>query len=1132
MSPHKEKLIALLEELFQLNQPELDFGLYRILHARSSQIKAFIQNELATEIDKIFAGQYQASVHDQLQAARHKIEQTLGDYALEANGQLKPEFAKIKIGQEYEAIRQQAQQGGGPLADDAQIYDHLYRFFSRYYDKGDFMSRRYFVSENDSRALPYAIPYDGREVMLHWANKDQYYIKSSEYLANFTVDLAAAQKIAGQGGQAGLDFAAPAESLTAHFRLAAATEGEHNNVKEGQERYFLIHSPEPLKLEQNAQGQAELVIQFQYRPDPEKTGQAGTWQQKRLLEAEAAIQAALAKLPEADAHRTALFTPAPTDKQPKRTLLGKYLGQYTSRNTMDYFIHKNLGGFLRRELDFYIKNEIMRLDDIENAAAPRVETYLNKLKSLRKIARRIIDFLAQIEDFQKKLWLKKKFVVETNYCITLDRIPEAFYPEIAANDAQREEWVRLFAIDEIVADTTTPGYSVPLTVEFLRANRFLMVDTALLGESLKAALLASQENLDENLDGLLIHSDNFQALNFIQKKSNKKIKCIYIDPPYNTGDDGFPYKDGYRHSSWMSMLENRIIKSAELMSDNGIFFSSIDRDENRNYLPLLFSIFGEENFIEEIVWQKSYGGGAKTKHINNLHEYIHAFAKNRPSVPYLTLPPDAGTIKYYKHKDEKLPTRGEYRTQPLNTNSNDYRRNLTYPLPTPAIELYGSKKWEKGVLHIGLLLNNGELELFGDIDSGWYYKYSNGASWDGGTLHPARQWQWSWEKTKDALINNEIIIESKSGEWSVNYKQYRFDENGEERGRKPSSINIGPYTQSGTDELRNMFGRDVSKYPKPCGLIKEIVSIDYKDNDATFLDYFGGSGTTGQSIIEANRENPGKRRYILIEMGEHFDTVLKPRIQKSTYASNWKNGKPVARDGISHCFKYLRLESYEDTLNNLLLPHNPAVDLDNPQNADLARDYLLKYWLDFETAGSPSLLNVRQFADPTAYRLKVKQPGSEAQVEKSVDLIETFNWLIGLHVAQLDRPRRYAATLVRALDPDLPKDQDTRWVCQRIDEQDEGEFWFRWVEGHVLAVPGDETSRQRVLVLWRKLTGEAGRDQAVLEAYLAKKKLNPLESEFETIYINGSHALPSNGNAATRVRLIEETFAQRMWEDA
>ncbi len=340
-------------------------------------------------------------------------------------------------------------------------------------------------------------------------------------------------------------------------------------------------------------------------------------------------------------------------------------------------------------------------------------------------------------------------------------------------------------------------------------------------------------------------------------------------------------------------------------------------------------------------------------------------------------------------------------------------------------------------------------------------------------------------------------------------------------------------TEHGTAVLKDMFGKSPFSYPKSVHAVMDSIYIAGASKPhAIVLDYFGGSGTTAHAVINLNKIDRGCRKYILAEMGLHFDAVLKPRIQKAIYSNEWKDGKPVSRDGISHCFKYLRLESYEDTLNNLLLPQNPAVDVENPKNSDLARDYLLKYWLDFETAGSPSLLNVRQFADPTAYCLKVKQPGSEAQVEKTVDLIETFNWLIGLHVAQLDRPRRYAAELVQTVDPDLPKDQDTRWTCARIDEQDEGEFWFRWVEGHVLAVPGDETSRQRVLVLWRKLTSDAGRDQAVLEAYLAKKKLNPLESEFETIYINGSHALPSDGNAATRVRLIEETFAQRMWEDA
>ena len=115
-------------------------------------------------------------------------------------------------------------------------------------------------------------------------------------------------------------------------------------------------------------------------------------------------------------------------EQADYTRLAAHLRRYTARNTFDYFIHKDLGAFLRRELDFYIKNEVMHLDDIENESAPRVEQYLSKIKVIRKIAGKIIDFLAQLEDFQKKLWLKKKFVVETQYCISVGSIPEEFLP--------------------------------------------------------------------------------------------------------------------------------------------------------------------------------------------------------------------------------------------------------------------------------------------------------------------------------------------------------------------------------------------------------------------------------------------------------------------------------------------------------------------------------------------------------------------------------------------------------------------------------------------------------------------------------------------------------------------------------
>ncbi len=165
----------------------------------------------------------------------------------------------------------------------------------------------------------------------------------------------------------------------------------------------------------------------------------------------------------------------------------------------------------------------MHLDNIENEDAPRVEQYLSKIKVIRQIAHKLIDFLAQIEDFQKKLWLKKKFVIETNYCITLDRIPEDCYPEIASNDAQREEWVKSFSIDEIKGDLLAVAYSNPLTVEFLKANPFLLIDTKFFDVDFKYRLLANFENLDEDLDGILIHSENFQALKFLEPKYKEAV---------------------------------------------------------------------------------------------------------------------------------------------------------------------------------------------------------------------------------------------------------------------------------------------------------------------------------------------------------------------------------------------------------------------------------------------------------------------------------------------------------------------------------------------------------------------------------------------------------------------------------
>jgi adenine-specific DNA-methyltransferase len=488
----RQRLISLLKALFQLDQPDLDFGFYRIMHSKAGQVTKFLEEDLLSIIREAF-GEVDETHIATARAAYETARKQAADYGAPDPDATEP-VKKAKDA--YDAAKNSG-------SNEGDVYDHLYRFFERYYDTGDFLSRRYYARETDGKAAPYAVPYDGREVYLHWANRDQYYIKTTEYLSNFTFDAAQAPEF--QQYHGGLLEGRP---LKVHCRIVTASEGEHNNVKasEQTERYFIIHDPEPVKLEISETGAPELVIQFQYRADPEKTGQEGTWRKKRLSEASEKVKRRLATLDGAEDYVTALMTPAPTEAEKTRTLLEKYLAQYAARNTMDYFIHKDLGGFLRRELDFYIKNEVMRLDDIESADAPGVEAYLSKIKVLRAIARHLIDFVAQLEEFQKKLWLKKKFVVDTSYCITLDRIPESFYPEITRSDSQRQEWVRLFAIDQL------DGYSAPLTTAFLKKNQMLSLDSALFPEEFTERILSVQENIDSNLAGICIHSDNFQAL--------------------------------------------------------------------------------------------------------------------------------------------------------------------------------------------------------------------------------------------------------------------------------------------------------------------------------------------------------------------------------------------------------------------------------------------------------------------------------------------------------------------------------------------------------------------------------------------------------------------------------------------
>lgn len=308
--------------------------------------------------------------------------------------------------------------------------------------------------------------------------------------------------------------------------------------------------------------------------------------------------------------------------------------------------------------------------------------------------------------------------------------------------------------------------------------------------------------------------------------------------------------------------------------------------------------------------------------------------------------------------------------------------------------------------------------------------------------------------------------------------------------------------------------------------------IGSKD-DSTILDYFAGSGTTGHAVINLNREDSGNRKYILAEMGDCFDTVLKPRISKVIYSDSWKDGKPTARQtGISHCFKYIRLESYEDTLNNLRFGENAIRDRVIAKNDSLREDYILHYMLDVETRGSQSLLNIDAFVDPTAYTLKVKKPGSDEYVVQNVDLLETFNYLIGLRVERISESQEFSADFKRVEDTEVPTEQKTKLVLDgEIKKGESGTWWFRTVEGWVPKDPSNPNNGQleKVLVVWRKLTGDLEKDNLMLDEWLQSEISG---RDFDTIYVNGSNNLQNIARDEDRwkVSLIEEEFMKRMWD--
>ena len=606
-----QKFENLLRELFQFDCADLDFGIYRIMNYKRGVVEQFITQDLpkavASELERgALAGQSKAS--EELKQVHEKIFELLGKDAFDADGNLAERFHDTEVGRKYLDLKAKAAGGRDRKALEAIIFNHLYTFFSRYYQDGDFISKRRY-----SRREKYAIPYNGEEVYLYWANHDQYYIKTDVHFH---------------------DYAFTVRGVTVHFKLQDA-EVEQNNVK-GDKRFFLPRVSEIIWEEEASR----LVIHFEYRPLTEQEGITfGSRNQQ-----EAIIGKALEKIPRRlkDAHMALgaiMSERRQTAEGQSVSFLEHNLRRYTRRNTSDFFIHKDLKGFLSRELDFYLKNEVLNLDEMEATGEDLAEGWFQVMRVIKTVGSRIIEFLAQIEDFQKMLWEKKKFVTEVQYCITVGTIAEDSYPGIALCDSQWDEWKDLFHIDEEEKSLFTVGKEKKeRRIAFLKSHPTLVLDTKHCDRDLVDRVLASFDDLDGRTDGILIHSENWQALKLLKEKYKEKVKCIHIDPPYNTDTSGFVYKNDYRHSTWLSMMMDRLLVSKGVLNPEGTFTCNIDENEYERLRLLLEQMFG---YVGTAVWDKlNPMMGAQELAIQ--HEYVLFCASE--SRPFMVRPQNVKII--------------------------------------------------------------------------------------------------------------------------------------------------------------------------------------------------------------------------------------------------------------------------------------------------------------------------------------------------------------------------------------------------------------------------------------------------------------------------------------------------------
>lgn len=1010
----KEKLGKLLTTIFQFDTEDLDFGIYKILNFKKKEIAEFINKDLIEEINKqlkLIGSEEQKKQQAELEKLKNQlIDLGIEDYEKNPKYQeKKKQLENIKISQELEK----------------QIYNYIYAFFSRYYDRGDFISKRRY-GKNEK----YAIPYNGEETLLYWANNDQYYVKTTESFKKFSF------KISG---------------LKVNFRVVEAEE-DNGNVKAEENRYFIVSSEKVYDIEKN-----ELNIYFEFRAltDVEEKKYPKPNQEQINEDNIKAIQKALEK----ESKAKELFE----EDEKGKTPLSKNLNKYTRENTSDYFIHKDLKGFLERELDFFIKNEVVDLSDVTQLDVEHFNRYVLEVKVLRSICNKIIDFLAQIENFQKKLWEKKKFVLKTDYVISIDRLPEEFHDEIIKNKEQIAEWKELFGIEvkskkDLIANNTLNGAEL----------KKLPIDSKYFAQEFKERLLeklTEKSELSGLMDGVLINSENYHALSLLFEKYKGKVKCIYIDPPYNTGSDEFLYKDKYMHSSWLSMMKNRFELCKEFLKDNGVIFVSCDDNELFHLKKLLDYVFSDENYLNTISVKSKVSagasGGGEDRRLKKNIEYILCYARENfgrfkdiyketelmryiqemgdsgKSFKYVSVLYHIGEKKYFKTikdgsgNDIIIYKVNEYEIKNVNQIAKDENLSLE--------EVY-DKYFDKilATTNAQTSIRDRVWEVTGDKDELYSIDYIPISGRNKG------------KKTELYFLGKQkvLIIWLKNTAVRKKNKLYKKEKIGT-FWEGFSWINV---TKEG--KIKFEYGK------KPEEMVERIIEMSTNKADIV-LDFFAGSSTTCAVSHKMNR------KWIGVELESYFESKTKPRMVNVIVGEEGGISKKFNWNG-GGLFVYFKIEQYEDALENIEFSQKKLSEFS---------DYFVRYMLDFETRDSVTFLNIDKMENPFNYKINVMEDYQQKAV--SIDLVETYNYLIGLEVSKF----------------------------KTFQNKDDNNRKYVVVEG--------KRENRPVIVIWRDITKfSPEKDREFIQK-------NILKDKFDEIHINGDNLIKDSV-------LIEEQFKRLM----